>query len=117
MELPIEDQTATYSGPDEDTNKIARFGLELDVVNSNRANVRVVLDEDREVNHLFQALLEGNVAPLKVGREDNTSGFSIPRTRRADADRLYLVELEVTVVNCVFDATRDPLDDGIRAAL
>src|SRR6266850_5577238 len=87
------------------------------MMNSDRANVGIVLDAHGNAEKLFQVLLDGNVLPTKVGSENDAAGFGIHRPGSSDSDSLHLVELKVALIDCVFDTTRNALDDFVGSPL
>jgi hypothetical protein len=87
-------------------------------VHAEGAGVAVVLDEDGDVELLFQFLLEVDVLPAgHVGGEDHPAFLGIDRAGGADADGLDLFEILVGFVDGVADRAGDAFDHRLGAAV
>src|SRR5437667_12212594 len=111
----LQDQPAADARAEKDADDVARFRFQFNFVNSQRAHIAVVLQEDLRIELLLQFLLQRDIVPAEIGRENDLAGFRIHRSRRADADGADFLEIEVAFVHRLADATGDASDHFVRA--
>src|SRR5580765_861870 len=66
---------------------------------------------------LLQFLLQRDIVPAQIGRENDFARFRIHRARRADANGTDLLEIEIALVHRLADAARDATDHFVGAAV
>src|SRR3954471_14281007 len=71
IEPVVDDDAATDAGADGDDDDVLGAGTCAEAVLPPRGGIGVVLDDDREAEHLGDLLAKRGVAPREVGREQH----------------------------------------------